>query len=146
MSQIDFRMKIYLADLGHNQLTVSSDVYPLGVANLTTYVQAYAAVNSPLDIAIFREPQALKAALEDEAPDALGLSSYSWNHELSRAFARYAKARNSRTLTFMGGPNFPLAVEEQERFLREMPEIDIAVRGATYESERAFLTLSQPVR
>jgi radical SAM superfamily enzyme YgiQ (UPF0313 family) len=41
----------------------------------------------------------------------------------------------------MGGPNFPLAVEEQERFLREMPEIDIAVRGATYESERAFLNI-----
>jgi radical SAM superfamily enzyme YgiQ (UPF0313 family) len=132
-------MKIYLADLGHNQLTLSSDVYPLGVANLTTYVQAYTSVSEPLRITLFREPQELKAAIDEAPPDALGLSSYAWNHELSRAFARYAKSRSARTVTFMGGPNFPLAAEEQEKFLREMPEIDVAVRGATYESERAFL-------
>lgn len=141
LSHIDFKMKIYLADLGHNQLTISSDVYPLGVANLTTYVQAYAALKESLRITLFREPQELKAALDEAPPDALGLSSYAWNHELSLSFARYAKARSARTLTLMGGPNFPLTSEEQERFLREMPEIDIAVRGATYESERAFLNL-----
>jgi radical SAM superfamily enzyme YgiQ (UPF0313 family) len=138
---IDSEMRIYLADLGHNQLTISSDVYPLGVANLTTYVQAYAALKEPLQISLFREPQDLKAALDEAPPDALGLSSYAWNHELSLSFARYAKASNARTLTLMGGPNFPLTAEEQERFLREIPEIDIAVRGATYESERAFLNL-----
>ena len=30
-------MIIFLADLGHNLLTISSDTYPLGVANLATY-------------------------------------------------------------------------------------------------------------
>jgi hypothetical protein len=29
------KMRIYLADLGRNQLTISSDVYPLGIANLS---------------------------------------------------------------------------------------------------------------
>jgi radical SAM superfamily enzyme YgiQ (UPF0313 family) len=132
-------MKIFLADLGHNQVTISSDVYPLGVANLTTYAQAYALVSEPLEISLFREPQDLKAALDATQPDLLGLSSYSWNHELSLHFAAYAKARHPNVVTLMGGPNFPLTLGEQETFLRSMPQIDVAVRGPTYEGERAFL-------
>ena len=133
---------IYLADLGHNQLTVSSDVYPLGVANLATYAQS-SIPSSGLKFRIFREPQDLKTAIDAESPDILALSSYSWNHHLALSFARYAKAVNSETLTLMGGPNFPLTSEEQEAWLRKMPEIDIAVRGPTYESERAFRNLIQ---
>ena len=41
----------------------------------------------------------------------------------------------------MGGPNYPLTAAEQEAFLRRAPEIDIAVRGPTYEGERAFLNI-----
>lgn len=134
-------MRIFLADLGHNQLTKSSDVYPLGVANLATYLQAYFEIRGQLQISLFREPQELKAALDEDPPEVLGLSSYSWNHELSLHLARYAKARHPKALTLMGGPNFPLTAAEQEKFLRELPEIDIAVRGPTYEGERAFLNI-----
>ena len=87
---------IYLADLGHNQLTISSDVYPLGVANLATYARAHVEGGDRLRIRIFREPQELKAAIDVEAPDILGLSSYSWNHNLGLCFARYAKSKNAQ--------------------------------------------------
>lgn len=136
-------MLVFLADLGHNTVTVSSDVYPLGVANLAVYAQAYLKSPEPIRFEIFREPQELQAALDRATPDVLGLSSYSWNHTLSLRFARYAKAKSGRVLTLLGGPNFPLTVGEQEHFLRELPEIDIAVRGPTYEGERAFLNLMQ---
>jgi radical SAM superfamily enzyme YgiQ (UPF0313 family) len=136
-------MRLYLADLGHNQLTYSSDIYPIGIANLATYLTAYLRSPEPVDIRIFREPQDLKAALDARMPDVLGLSSYSWNHNLSRSFAQYAKRRAPNVLTLMGGPNFPLDVRVQESFMRGMPEIDIAVRGPTYEGERAFLNLMQ---
>jgi radical SAM superfamily enzyme YgiQ (UPF0313 family) len=136
-------MRIFLADLGHNQVTISSDIYPLGVANLTTYAQAYYRGREPLDIRLFKEPQDLKAALDSQAPDVLGLSSYAWNHKLSLTFARYARARNPNVVTVMGGPNYPLTSAEQESFLRSTPEIDIAVRGPTYEGERAFLNFVQ---
>lgn len=43
-------MRVFLADLGHNQLTLSSDVYPLGVANLATYARAYFSGPEPLEI------------------------------------------------------------------------------------------------
>ncbi len=136
-------MNIYLADLGHNVVTVTSDIYPLGIANLASYAMAFGQSKEPLEIRIFREPQDLKAALDRRIPDVLGLSSYAWNHNLSLHFASYAKQRHPSVLTLMGGPNFPLTIEEQESFLRKIPQIDIAVRGPTYEGERAFLNIIQ---
>ncbi|MGI9076873.1 MAG: B12-binding domain-containing radical SAM protein, partial [Gemmatimonadaceae bacterium] len=136
-------MRIYLADLGHNQVTISSDVYPLGVANLATFAQAYLKTKTPLEIRIFREPQDLRAALDATTPDVVGFSSYAWNHNLARSFARYVKRSTPNVLTLMGGPNYPLTAAEQESFLRGMPEIDVAVRGPNYEGERAFLNAMQ---
>ena len=134
-------MKIILADLGHNQLTYSSDIYPLGVANLATYVQEYLRPKNRVDIQIVREPEDLKRLLDAGGADVLGLSSYSWNHQLSLHFARYAKGAAPGILTLMGGPNFPLTAPEQESFLRGMADVDVAVRGPTYEGERAFLNI-----
>lgn len=136
-------MQIVLADLGHNAVTVSSDVYPLGVANLAAYAQAYVSSAESLDFTIVREPQDLKRRLDKNPPDVLGLSSYAWNHELAYHFAEYAKNRNPNTLTLMGGPNFPLTEAEAETYLRTLPAIDIAVRGPTYEGERAFRNIIQ---
>ncbi len=132
-------MRIYLADLGHNLVTVTSDTYPLGVANLAAYAKEYLDAGGPLEVEIFREPQDLHAALERQLPDVMGFSSYSWNHHLSLSFADYTKARNPDVLTLMGGPNFPLTEAEQDEWIRTMPQIDIHVRGPTYEGERAFL-------
>ena len=133
-------MRIYLADLGHNLLTYSSDVYPLGIANLATYVQANLG-NGKAEISLFREPQDLKSALDADRPDILGLSNYAWNEELAYDFAKYAKAQRPDTLVCMGGPNYPLVDEVQESFLRGLPAIDCYIDGPTYEGERAFLNL-----
>ncbi|MCA8890032.1 MAG: cobalamin-dependent protein, partial [Parvularculaceae bacterium] len=136
-------MRIYLGDLGHNHITMTSDVYPLGVANLAAYASAYVNSPTPLEFEIFREPEELQTAIDRAPPDVLGLSSYSWNHRLALAHARYLKARRPDALTLMGGPNFPLTVGEQESWIRTMPEIDAHVRGPTYEGERAFQTILQ---
>lgn len=134
-------MQIYLADLGHNQVTTTSDVFPLGVANIATYAKTYCSKPEPIDVSIFREPQQLKSALDSCPPDILGFSSYSWNHNLSVHMAQYAKAKRPDTLTAMGGPNYPLEMSVQESFVRSLAGIDVAVRGPTYEGERAFLNL-----
>jgi radical SAM superfamily enzyme YgiQ (UPF0313 family) len=135
-------MRIYLADLGHNLLTRSSDVYPLGIANVASYLRAHLEHGGePVQISLFREPQDLKAALDREAPEVLGLSNYAWNEELSHHFATYAKRRDPRTLTAMGGPNYPLVDEVRRSFLEPLRSIDVYVDGPTYEGERAFLNL-----
>lgn len=138
-------MRLFLADLGHNLLTKSSDVYPLGVANLATYARAHLG-GAPLEVLIFREPQDLKRALDEAPPDVLGLSNYAWNEELSHHFAHYAKRRSPRTLTVMGGPNFPLVESVKEEFLRSLTAVDVYVDGPTYEGERAFVELLRRFR
>lgn len=139
-------MRIFLADLGHNLLTLSSDVYPLGIANLATYLRRHLEGGEELEFTIFREPQDLKAALDKSAPDILGLANYAWNEELAYHFATYTKRRSPRTLTAMGGPNYPLVNEVRERFLRGLPDVDVYVDGPTYEGERAFLNLVRRFR
>ncbi len=137
-------MRIYLADLGHNQLTRSSDPYPLGVANLATYTEANVRSATPLQICMFREPEGLKAAIDSDPPDILALSNYAWNETLSLHFARYGRRRNEHTLTVLGGPNFPLTAPEQEAFVREVSDsVHVVVNGPTYEGERAFVGLVQ---
>jgi radical SAM superfamily enzyme YgiQ (UPF0313 family) len=136
-------MRVFLADLGHNQLTFSSDIYPIGAANIAAYTTAYLKSPTPVEVRLFREPEELRAALDSSAPDVLALSSYAWNHELSKSLARYGKRRKHDLITMMGGPNYPLTLEEMASFLEGMPEIDVAVRGPTYEGERAFLNVMQ---
>lgn len=136
-------MRVYLADLGHNFITVTSDVYPLGVANLAAYAKKHLVSDEPVEFEIFREPEDLQAAIDRAAPDVLGLSTYSWNHRLALTFARYAKATNDNVLTLMGGPNFPLTRAEQESWMRTMPEIDLHTRGPVYEGEVAFTNIIQ---
>lgn len=136
-------MRIFLADLGHNLVTATSDTYPLGIGNLAVFAQQYVKSDQPLDISIYRDPQELKAAIDAGPPDVMGFSSYSWNHRLAVSFASYLKAKSPDTLTMMGGPNFPLTVEEQAEWMRTMPMIDMHVRGPTYEGERAFQTAIQ---
>ena len=66
-------MRIFLADPGHNQITKNTDSYPLGIANLATYLGAYLKTDSKPEISIFREPEDLKAALDQDPHfDALG--------------------------------------------------------------------------
>lgn len=136
-------MRIFLADLGHNLLTYSSDTYPLGVANIASYANAYFDGPQSLEVQIFREPQDLKAAIDTAPPDMLGLSSYAWNEELSNHFAGYLKRRHPQALVCMGGPNYPLTEDVQETFLRGLEHVDAYVNGPTYEGERAFLNLLQ---
>jgi radical SAM superfamily enzyme YgiQ (UPF0313 family) len=134
-------MRVYIADLGHNLLTLSSDVYPLGAANMTTYLRAFLERDVQLDVHLFREPQDLKRALDAQLPDVLGMSNYTWNEELAYHFVKYAKARNPEVFAIMGGPNWPLTEPVQEQFLRDKPLLDVYVDGPTYEGERALVQL-----
>ncbi len=64
-------MRVFLADLGHNHLTVSSDIYPLSVANCATHART----------------------LDPITPNVVGFSSHAWYHNLPIRFARYGKGR-----------------------------------------------------
>lgn len=78
-----------------------------------------------------KEPIAQAVARLDE-PDVLALSSYIWNHEWNKAFARAVKERWPGCTILVGGVQVP---ENSPRILEECEAFDFAIYG---EGEGAF--------
>ena len=110
---------------------------------LASYASAYAKSETELDITIYRDPQELRAVLQEALPDVIGFSNFLWNNAISLSFARYVKKLKPDCLVLMGGPNVPLIAFEQEQFIRNMPEVDVYTVGNVYEGEPAFLNVLQ---
>ena len=91
---------------------------------------------------LFKYPERLLAALEEEPCDILACSNYVWNDQLSEWAFRTAKSLNPETLTVRGGPNFPLEPGQQESYLRRHPATDVY---CLYEGELAFAQVIERV-
>ena len=130
-------MKIWLADLTYTQQTISSDVVPAAVGMIAEYV-AQELANHAHDVRVFKYPEDLSAALEEEIPDVFGVSNYVWNCNLSCTFASRIKEEHPETVVVMGGPNIPTVSSEQLSFLRERPWLDYYI---VKEGELALVAL-----
>ena len=129
-------IKIWLVDPTYTQQQISSESMPSAVGGIATFTEKHLNLKNP--IRIFKYPEKLAMALENEIPDVIGFSNYMWNSELSLALARRIKEYAADTIVVMGGPNYPVVESEQELFLRNHPEIDFHVKG---EGEVAFANL-----
>ena len=79
------RKVVYLADLTHTGPVISSNVHPLAVGLIGAYLcQEF---NDCIKVELFKYPQDLTRALDECIPDVLGFSHYSWNSEISHAYA-----------------------------------------------------------
>ncbi len=134
-------VKIWLADLTYTQQTIASDVIPASIAMIAEYVEAAVAGIPP--IRLFKYPEKLCRAFEDDHPDIIGFSSYVWNSSLSLAFAREIRALFPDTLIVFGGPNFPMDPDEQRATLQASPWVDFFV---VKEAEHAFARLVEAWR
>lgn len=117
--------KIWLADLTYTQQTISSDVMPAAVGCIATYTEKY--LSSKPEVRIFKFPDQLALALQEDTPHVIGFSNYAWNEDLSISFARVIKQKRPTVITVFGGPNYPTDPVEQEAFLRRYPMIDFYV-------------------
>ena len=115
---------IYLADLTHTGMVVNANNFPLGVG----LVAAYAAreLNGDIEVSIYKYPEELDQALRRETPHVLCMSNYSWNANLTYAFAERIKRNHPEVVVIFGGPNFPLDRRLREAFLAERPAIELA--------------------
>ena len=129
-------IKIWLVDPTYTQQQISSESMPSAIGGIATFTEKHLNLKNP--IRIFKYPEKLTMALENEIPDVIGFSNYMWNSELSLALARRIKEYAADTIVVMGGPNYPVVESEQELFLRNHPEIDFHVKG---EGEVAFANL-----
>ena len=110
-------IKIWLVDPTYTQQQISSESMPSAVGGIATFTEKHLKLKHP--IRIFKYPEKLAMALENEIPDVIGFSNYMWNSELSLALARRIKEYAADTIVVMGGPNYPVVESEQESFLRK---------------------------
>ncbi len=131
--------KILLSDLTHTQVGVSANYFPLGISYVASYLNSR--LGERVDVELFKYPEDLADHINtNPAPAIVGFSNYSWSFRLTIAFAERIKEINPQTVTVFGGPNYPIARDEQEQFLRAHPAIDFHIDG---EGEEAFLALYQ---
>ncbi|MBI3088217.1 MAG: cobalamin B12-binding domain-containing protein [Candidatus Omnitrophica bacterium] len=128
--------KIWLVDFTYTQQVIASETMPNAVACLGTFLKI--ALPAPLEVRVFKYPEKVLEALQDDWPHLIGFSNYMWNSELTFGFARAMKAKRPRTITVAGGPNYPTEKPEQEAFMRAHPELDFYV---VKEGEVAFSDL-----
>ncbi|MBI2800512.1 MAG: cobalamin B12-binding domain-containing protein [Gammaproteobacteria bacterium] len=106
---------------------LASDAMPLNVGYMKAVMDRD--LGADCDARVFAYPDRLLSAMRQQAPDVLMLSNYTWNEQISRYFARMAKAMKPDTLVVMGGPNIHDEPERQRTFLAERPELDWYVLG-----------------
>ena len=118
-------LKIFLGDLTYDTIALSTDSMPTNIG----YVAAYCKnkFGNKVEITLFKYISDLEKTILDNPPDILALSNYAWNSRISLEMFRIFKQMNSNGLTIFGGPNLPLDMDSQTKFLKENPEFDIYI-------------------
>lgn len=118
-------LKIYLGDLTYDTVALSTESFPINIGYIAAF--CYKKFGSKIEITLFKFINELEKALHKSAPHILGLSNYCWNQRVDSEIFKIFKEINSSGLTVWGGPNFPLDMLSQQKFLVEHPQVDIYV-------------------
>ena len=127
---------VYLADLTHKGLVLSSNVFPLSIG----LIAAYLIDKRPDDfeVELFKYPEDFSSAIEKRKPDVIAFANYSWNFHLGYQYAKIIKKLYPEILIVFGGPNYGLEDEEVNEFWGAYNLIDFYI---VREGEEAFLQL-----
>lgn len=124
---------IYLADLTHRGLILSSNVFPLSIGLIAAYLLKQRP--NSVEVELFKYPEDLSAALETRRPDVVGFANYSWNLNISYGYTKIIKTLWPDCTVVFGGPNYGLTDEEIRVFWKTYGLIDFHIVG---EGEEAF--------
>ena len=117
------KLRIYLCDLTYDTIILVSDTIPINIGFVGSYLKK--AFGDKIEIELFKYPKEVIDAINDNPPDVIAMSNYSWNSNLSEYVASLAKKINSDIITVQGGTNFPHEQSLQKIFLLERPTTDI---------------------
>ncbi len=130
-------MKILLVDPRHKTVGAHSYFVPIGIgymaANILKEFEKY-----KLDVKLSIDTDETLELLEKWKPNIIGVSNYVWNSNLSNMICEFAKDKDPKILTILGGPEFPAGtgarkIENTERdqtydksfkYLIERPSVD----------------------
>lgn len=124
-------LKIYLADLTYDTVTLATEAFPLNVGFIAAYCKKR--FGDKVQIKIFKYIPKLEKAIEEEPPDVLGLSNYAWSHNISSEMFKILSVKKPQAIKIWGGPNFPIDLPSQKEFMKKHYEIDayVPVDGET---------------
>jgi radical SAM superfamily enzyme YgiQ (UPF0313 family) len=117
------KTKIFLADLAHTQSVADGSLTtPLGIG----YIKAYAVdvLGDSVDIRLFKHPERLLAAVEDERPEIVGFANYGWNQNLNRAVGKHVRQVLPDAMIVAGGPNIDPDPVRHEEFMQRHDYLD----------------------
>jgi radical SAM superfamily enzyme YgiQ (UPF0313 family) len=126
-------LSIYLGDLTYTTLSLATDAFPLNIGFIAAYAKQ--TFGEEIELRLFKYVDDLEQAINEKAPDILGLSNYPWNFNLGQEFFRMTRELSPQTICVMGGPNIPLDDEARSSFIKRNPLIDFY---AYLEGEGAF--------
>ena len=118
-------VRIFLGDLTYNTVSLATDAFPLNVGFIASYCKKLFGNN--IELTLFKYIEDIDKAINDNPPDLLGLSNYCWSYNASQEIFKMFKKTNPSGVTVWGGPNFPLDMPSQEKFMDKHPEVDVYV-------------------
>ena len=130
------KTEIFLCDLTHTGQTIASDIIPLNIGFVGSYLKKR--FNDEIILKLYKYPESLNKRLAASLPRIVGFSCYSWSFRLSCKFAGIIKQQFPDVVVVFGGPNYPLEEKMQYDFLLNHSYIDFFVHG---EGEKAFAGL-----
>ena len=134
--------KIFLGDLIYASVGPYTGVFPLNIGYIAS--SCISRFGNDVDITLFKYIDDLDKAINESPPTILGLSNYAWTHNISLELFQMLKLKNPNALTVWGGPNFPADMEDQKKFMKKYPQVDvyIPIEGETGFSNVVELALS----
>ena len=118
-------VRIYLGDLTHDSITLSSEFFPLNIGYVAAYAKKH--YSDQVHIRLFKYIQDLETAIANDPPDILGLGNYPWCHNINIAVLEALARRKPEAIRIMGGPNFPHDYPSQQVFMLQRPLLDAYV-------------------
>ena len=134
---------IAFCDLAYTGAGMSSNAFPYAVGIIASHLKKKFA--DEIDVELFKYPDDFTKYLEKNTPKFICFTNYSWTFDLSHEFAKQIKKKHPGTISIFGGPNYPIELDEQKKFLLAYPGIDFYVKGEgevaltnLYENLKAF--------
>lgn len=100
------KKKVWISDLTHTAQGISANTFPLGASYVAVYAKKE--LKDYCDVKLFRFPSHLSKSLNEELPDMLCFSNFSWNFELAYKYADLVKKKIRMLLQFLEAQIFLL--------------------------------------
>ena len=115
-------MLVYFADLSHDYFKVNQYT-PTGIGYLAAYSKSK--LGKQVEFRLFKSVEKLLDACDNEKPDLVGFSNYTWNIRLSKFVGQTIRKNIPSIPIIMGGPNIRTYRKGIEEFLREHEYVDM---------------------